>query len=237
MRIFSAKICPLASYTTKLARISRPFAFQTIGEIIRLDLFLQNIRWRVVSDNVCRRPLKRNYIFVSCFSRSHFLFATEKIGTPCRNGCSYEKGSLEKDMPSIGMLVGSLLATTGLAASALLEPSSTASSSWWGLCRRPDWDPHRLGAHALAPRVCSWRDQGRKPNSAASSTSGSSKIISCRRWSVCSNTLARFRGSLGGLLAAAQNWPIYYQKVSQISLLVGIFPCLERSLLESCWAL
>ncbi len=143
---------------------------------------------------------------ISCLQR-------KKIGTPCRNGCSYEEGSLGKEMPSVGTLVGLLLATTRLAASALLEPSSSASSSWCGLCWRPDWDPYRLGTHALAPRVCSWSNQGRKPNSAASSTSGSSKMISHHWWLVYSNKLACLWGSLGGLLAAAQNRPISYQKV------------------------
>ncbi len=148
--------------------------------------------------------MKQNFIFASCFLRSHFLFATKKIETPCWNGCSYEKGSLGKDMPSVGMLVGSLLATTGLAACALLEPSSSASSSWHGLCRQSDWAPYWLGARALAPRVCSWSDQGWKPNSAASNTSGSSKIFFCHLWLACSNTLACLWGSLGGLLVAAQ---------------------------------
>ena len=197
----------------KLAGISYPFAFQMIGKIIRLDSFLQNIHWRNVSNNVRRCPMKQKFIFASCFLWSWFLFATKNIGTPCRNGCSYKKGSLGKDMPSLGILVGLLLATTRLAVFALLEPSSSASSSWWGLCRWPDWGPHWLGAHALTSRVCSWSDQGRKPNSAASSTSGSSKMISCHQWLACSNTLACLWGSLVGSLAAAQNWLISYQKV------------------------
>jgi hypothetical protein len=121
--------------------------------------------------------MKQNFIFASCFSRSHFSFTTKKFETPCRNGCSYKKGSLGKDVPSIGTLVGLLLAMTRLAASALLELSSSALSSWRGLCRQPDWALHRLGTRALAPRVCSWSDQGRKPNSAVSSASGSSKIF------------------------------------------------------------
>jgi hypothetical protein len=87
------------------------------------------------------------------------------------------KGNLGKDIPSIGMLVGLLLASTWWAASALLEPSSSTSSSWCGLCPRPDWAPHWLGACTLAPRACSWTLQGHEPNYAASSTSGSSKKI------------------------------------------------------------
>ncbi len=197
----------------KLAGISYPFAFQMIGKIIRLDSFLQNIHWRNVSNNVRRCPMKQKFIFASCFLWSWFLFATKNIGTPCRNGCSYKKGSLGKDMPCLKMLVCLLLAATRLAASALLEPSSSASSSWCGLCQRPDWGPHQLGAHTLTPRICSWSDQVRKPNSTMSSTSGFSKMISHHWWLACIDTLAHLRGSLGGLLAAAQNWPTSYQKV------------------------
>jgi hypothetical protein len=157
--------------------------------------------------------MKRNFIFASCFSRSHFSLATKNFETPRRNGCSYKKGSLGRDMPSIGMLVGLLLALTWRAASALLELSSSILSSWRGLCRRPDWAPHWLGAHALAPWACFWSLQGHEPNSAASGTSGSSKRIFCHWWSACSNMLASSWWSLEGSLAAAQNWPISYKKV------------------------
>jgi hypothetical protein len=75
-------------------------------------------------------PYKMKFHFVELFLAVLFLVRNEKNGTPRRNGCSYKKGSLGKDMPSFGMLVGSLLAMTGLAASALLEPSSSALSSW-----------------------------------------------------------------------------------------------------------
>jgi hypothetical protein len=40
-RIFSTKICPLAYFTTKLARISCPIAFQVISKIVHLDSFLK----------------------------------------------------------------------------------------------------------------------------------------------------------------------------------------------------
>jgi hypothetical protein len=73
-------------------------------------------------------PVQQNFIFVSCFLRSHFLLAMKIIEMPWRNGCSYEKGSLERDMPSIGTLVGLLLALTWQAASALLELSSPTST-------------------------------------------------------------------------------------------------------------
>ncbi len=123
------------------------------------------------------------------------------------------KGSLGKDIPSVGMLVGLLLASTWRAASALLEPSSSTSSSWCGLCQQPDWAPHWLCARAFAPWACSWSLQGHKPNSATSSTSGSSKRIFCCQWLACSDMLSCPWWSLEGLLAAAQNWPISYQKV------------------------
>ncbi len=127
---------------------------------------------------------------MSCFPWSHFSLATKKFETPRRNSCSYEKGSLGRDMPSVGTLVGLLLALTRWAASALLELSSSTSSSWRGLCQWPDWALHRLGARALAPWACSWSLQGHEPNSTASSTLGPSKRIFHHQWLVCSNTLA-----------------------------------------------
>ncbi len=135
--------------------------------------------WRHVSDNVCRCQINWNFIFTSCFSRSHFLMATQIFETLWRNSYSYNtrKSSLGKDIPSIGTLVGLLLALTWQAASALLELSSSTLSSWRGLCRRPDWAPHRLSARALAPWACSWSLQGHKPDSAANGTSGSLKGI------------------------------------------------------------
>ncbi len=123
------------------------------------------------------------------------------------------KGSLGNDIPSIGTLVGFLLASTWQAASVLLEPSDSTLSSWCSLCQWPDWAPHQLCARPLAPWACSWSLQGHKPNSAASSTSGSSKRFFCHRWLACSNTMACPWWSLEGLLAAAQNWPISHQKV------------------------
>ncbi len=130
-----------------------------------------------------------------------------------RTAALMRKGSLGRDMPSIGMLVGLLLALTWLAASVLLELSSSTSSSWRGLCQQPDWAPHRLGARVLTPWACSWSLQDHEPNSAASCTLGSSKRIFCHRWLACSNTLACPWWSLEGLLAATQNRPISYQKV------------------------
>ncbi len=65
------------------------------------------------------------------------------------------------------------------------------------------------------------------------------KKIFCHQWLACSNTLACPWWSLEGLLTAAQNWPIYYQKI-----LVNLAPC-RHSCLEnnrplacccSCWA-
>ncbi len=169
---------------------------------------------------------------ISC-SQQKKLRRLGRMAVPTR------KGSLGKDIPSIGTLVGLLLASTWQAASALLEPSSSTLSSWCGLCRQPDWAPHWLGTRALAPRACSWSLQGHKPNSAASSTSGSSKRFFCRRWLVCSNTLSHPWWSLEGLLAAAQNWPISHQKV-----LVNSAACWHSCLGNnrplacccSCWA-
>ncbi len=101
-----------------------------------------------------------------------------------QNGCSYEKGSLlGKDIPSVGMLAGLLLALTWRAASALLGLASLPSTSWCGLCRQPDWSPYWLGARAHVPGDCSWSLQGRVPNSAASSTLGSLKGFFCHQWS------------------------------------------------------
>ncbi len=73
-------------------------------------------------------------------------------------------------------LVGLLLAWTRQAASALLELSSPTSTSWCGLYRQPDWAPCWLGAlRSQPPWDCSWSLQGNEPNSATSSTLGSSK--------------------------------------------------------------
>jgi hypothetical protein len=141
------------------------------------------------------------------------MLATKKFETPWRISCSYKKGSLERDMPSIRMLVGLLLALTWQAASALLKLSSSTSSSWRGLCQQPDWAPHQLGAQALATWACSWSLQGHDTNSATSGTLGSSERIFHWWWLACSNTLACLWWSLEGLLAAAQNWPIFYKKV------------------------
>ncbi len=101
----------------------------------------------------------------------------KNLTTPRRNGCSYEKGSLGKNIPSIGTLVGLLLALIWRAASALLGLASLPSTSWCGFCQRLDWSPYRLGARAHKPGDHFWSLQGRVPNSAASSPSGSLKRI------------------------------------------------------------
>jgi hypothetical protein len=149
------------------------------------------------------------------------------------------KGSLWKDIPSVGMLVGLLFASTWRAASALLEPSSSTSSSWCGLCRQPDWAPHQLGACTIAPWACAWTLQGHKPNFTVSSTSGSPKRIFYHWWSACSDTLSRPWWSLEGLLAAAQNWPISHQKVL-VNLAACGHSCFENNrpsaCRHSCWA-
>ncbi len=152
---------------------------------------------------------------------------------PWRNGCSYEKGSLGRDMPSIGTLVGLLLALTWWAASALLELSSSTLSSWRGLCRQTDLAPHRLGARALAPWACSWSLQGHEPNSTASGTLGSSKrfflpsMIGVQQYAglslVVLGRLARGRTKLANLLQEGS-----WRKI--LSLLA--FLC---ALKEACW--
>ncbi len=134
-------------------------------------------------------------------------------------------------IPSVGLLVGLLLASTRQAASALLELSSSTSSSWRGLCQWPDWSPHWLGDRALAPWACSWSLQSHEPNSAAGGSSGSLRRFFCRWWLVCSITLVCPWWSLEGMLAAAQNWLISYKKVLDKSpQLVGILVCHEGSL-------
>ncbi len=78
-----------------------------------------------------------------------------------------------------------------------------------------------------------------EPNSATSSTSGSSKRIFHHQWLACSNVLACSWWSLECLLAATQNQPISYQKV-----LVNLAACWHSSLennrpsacCRSCWA-
>ncbi len=156
---------------------------------------------------------KTKFYFCKLFLVVPFLIGNKNIETPWRNGCSNKKCSLGRDMPSIGTLVGLLIALTWQAVSALLELSSSTLSSWCGLCRWPDWAPHRLGAHALAPWACSWSLQGHKTNSATSGTLGSSERFFCRWWLACSNMLACPWWSLEGLLKTAQNWPISYKKV------------------------
>ncbi len=63
-----------------------------------------------------------------------------------------ERQSCERHA-QLGTLVGLLLATTGLAASAKLELVSSALLSGCGLRRQPNCDPCWHGARALAPRV------------------------------------------------------------------------------------
>ncbi len=169
---------------------------------------------------------------ISC-SQQKFLRRLGGTAVPTR------KGSLGKDIPSIGTLVGLLLASTWRAASALLEPSSSTSSSWCGLCQQPDWAPHQLGARVLAPWACSWSLQGHKPNSATSSTSVSLKRFFRHRWSACSNTLSRPWWSLEGLLPAAKIRPISHQK-GLVNLAACRHSCLENNrplaCRCSCWA-
>ncbi len=185
--------------------------------------------------------MKQNFIFASCFLWSHFSFAT-KIKSEClaRTAVPTRKAVLGKtcltwdaDWLAACHDRASCFCHARVIKLSILQlmqplPMTRLGSPW-------------LGAHVLAPQVCSRSNQGQKPNSAVSSTWGSSKMNFHRQWLACSNTLARLWGSLGGLLPAAQNWPISYQVprglVDLVSLLVGVFLCLERKLVGSCWAL
>ncbi len=131
-----------SNFTTKLAMISRAIAFQANGEAIFLDLLLRSVCWGHVSDGVRRRSYNK-ILFLRVFSRGPISCSSQKIlRTSRRNGCSYEKGSLGKDIPSIGTLVGLLLALTWQAASALLGLASLPSTSWCGLYWWPNWSPY-----------------------------------------------------------------------------------------------
>jgi hypothetical protein len=178
-------------------------------------------------------------IFCKLFLAVPFLLGNEIFWDASAERLFLEKGSLGRDMPSVGTLVGLLLALTWQATSALLELSSSILSSWCGLCQRPDWAPHRLGARALTSWACSWSLQDHEPNSAASSTSGSSKRYFCHWWLACSDTLSHPWWSLEGLHAAAQNWTISYQKIL-INLAACRHSCLENNwplaCRHSCWA-
>ncbi len=138
-------------------------------------------------------------MFASCFLRAHFLFATKKNQNVLPERLFQQERQSWERSAQLGMLVGLLLAMTGLAASTKLELSSSASSSQCSLCWQPDCNPHRLGAHALAPRVRSWGNQGRKPDSAVSSAWGSLKKKLRRWWSACSNDGWPVFGSQGRL--------------------------------------
>ncbi len=232
-RISTTKVCPLAYLTTNLARISRPIAIQMISKIIRLDSFLKtsvegmfptmyvDVRWNKIS-------------FLQVFSRGPFSRSQRNfLRCLCRMAVPMRKGSLGKDIPSVETLVGLLLASTQRAASALVELSSSTSSSWCGLCQWPGWAPHRLSACVLAPWACSWSLQSHEPNSAASGTSGSSKRFFCHQWLGCSNTLACPWWSLEGSLAAAQNRPISYQKVL-VNSAACRHSCLENNRPSAC---
>jgi hypothetical protein len=162
--------------------------------------------------------------FRKLFLAVPFLACSQKnLRTSWWNGCSYKKNKA-------GWLAACL---TRQAASALLELSSSTLSSWRGLCQGLDWAPHQLGARALAPWACSWSLQGHEPNSAASSTSGSSKRFFCHQWLVCSDVLACSWWTLEGLLAAAQNRPISYQKVL-VSSAACRHSCLENNRPSAC---
>ncbi len=118
-------------------------------------------------------PVKQNFIFASCFLQSHFPLTPQKI---------WESLSRTAVPTRKARLVGLLLALTRWAASALLELSSSTSTSWGGLCRQPDWAPYWHGTRSLVPGDLSWSLQGHKLNSATSSTLGSSIFFAINDW-------------------------------------------------------
>jgi hypothetical protein len=148
MRILSSKICPLAYFTMKLARISCPISFQANGKTIPLDSLLRSARWGHIPNGVHRRPYNK-ILFLQVVSCGLISPLSQNIlRTSRQNGYSYKKGSLGRDIPSVGTLVGLLLAMTWGAASAMLELASPSSTSWCGLRWWSDWAPYPLGAHA-----------------------------------------------------------------------------------------
>ncbi len=159
MRIFSSKICLLAYFTTKLARISLPIAFQANGKNIILDSLLRSICWGHASNGIYRCPYNTILFLwvVSCGPIS--CLSWKILRTSWQNGCSYKNGSLGKDVPSVGTLVGLFLALTWQAASALLGLASLPLTSWSGLSQWSDWPPYWLGALVRIPGDCSWRCQ------------------------------------------------------------------------------
>ncbi len=166
MRISSSKICPLAYFTMKLARLSCPIAFHANGNTIFLDLLLRTS----VEETFCIFRCQYNkFLFLQVVSRGYISRLFPKI--------IWERFSGMAVPTRKGRLVGLLLALTRQAASALLKLSSPTLTSWCGLCQQPDWAPCWLSACALTPWDCSWSLQGHGPNSAASSTLGSSKRI------------------------------------------------------------
>jgi hypothetical protein len=159
-------MCPLAYFTTKLARISRPIAFQANGNTIPLDLLLRSFLWGHISD-IVRRCLYNKILFLQVVSCGPITRSSPQKFWEHLSGL---------DVPTRkARLVGLLLALTRQAASALLELSSSTSTSWLGLCRRPDLAPYWLCACALKPWDRSWSLWGHGPNSTANSTLGSSK--------------------------------------------------------------
>ncbi len=149
--------------------------------------------------------MKQNFVFASCFSCAHFPFATKNNQNVSPEWLFQRERQLWEQRAQLGTLVGLLLATTGLAASAMLELTSSASSGRFGICQQLDCNPHRLGAHVLVPWVCSWGDQGRKPDSAVSSTWGSLKKKLRRQWLACSNNGWLVFGSQGRLACGHTN--------------------------------
>jgi hypothetical protein len=90
---------------------------------------LKKIYSRKVSDDLHRQHTKRNFIFAKCFMRAHFLFAMEKNWNVSPKRLFQQERQSCEQRAQLGMLVGLLLAMTGLAASAKLKVLSSASPS------------------------------------------------------------------------------------------------------------
>jgi hypothetical protein len=99
---------PLAFFTMKLARLSCPTAYHTNGDTIRLDSLLR-MSVEETFLTACVDASTTKFYFCELFLAVPFFVGNKKIEMPRRNGCSYKKGSLGRDMPSIGTLVGLLI--------------------------------------------------------------------------------------------------------------------------------
>jgi hypothetical protein len=78
MRIFLTKICPLAYFTTKLARISCPIAYHVNGNTILLDLLLRTSAEEMFLMG-CVDASTTKFYFCELFLTGPFLVGNEKF--------------------------------------------------------------------------------------------------------------------------------------------------------------